>query len=306
MDQRAIKEYIRALEHMTGFLRTLLEEEKKITDEIPIDYDHLRELTNLRMLAKSDKWPRAVPEDLICPDDDEDQKLSRASGIVTEFIKTDVVDKKLCDFGCGEGHVPYVAAHLFGSKVAVGYDVLEKNNWYDFEKRDNLVFTDDFQKLKTMGPYDVILINDVIDHAENPSDVLKKAKSIKSQNGRIYMRCHPWTSRHATHLYKKLNKAYLHLIFSKNELYGMGYKGIETNKFIDPISEYKQFIEEAGLKIAVEETITHPLEIFFTHNKEILRRIKANWKDSFDPELASGSEFARDAIELQFIDYILV
>ena len=59
--------------------------ENLITDEIPIDYDHLRELTNLRMLAKSDKWPRAVPEDLICPDDDEDQKLSRASGIVTEF-----------------------------------------------------------------------------------------------------------------------------------------------------------------------------------------------------------------------------
>ena len=38
MDQRAIKEYIRALEHMTGFLRSLLEEEKKITET---DFDFL-------------------------------------------------------------------------------------------------------------------------------------------------------------------------------------------------------------------------------------------------------------------------
>jgi len=301
MDQKTIKEYLRALEHMTGFMRSLLEEELK-SPPMPVgERERLSEITTLRLLAKSEKWPLAVPEDLICGED-EDHKLSRAAGIVHDFIRTDLSDKKLLDFGCGEGHVPYVAANLVGVKLAMGYDPSEQN-WSHFEDTVNLQFSTDFDEIKKNGPYDVILVNDVIDHADE--NILIKANEVKAPNGRIYLRCHPWTSRHGTHLYKQLNRAYLHLVFDTDELFSMGLKETRTRNFLDPMTEYRKIIEEAGLTISEEELVTHPVELFFTHEPAVLRRIKEQWKVSENKALAAGTQFPRDVLEIQFVDFIL-
>ena len=302
MDQKIIKEYIRALEHMTGFLRTLLEEEMKMPPLPEGEREKLSEFTSLRMLAKSEKWPLAVPEDLICGDD-EDHKLARAAGIVNEFIRTDLTDKKLLDFGCGEGHVPYIAANLIGVKSAVGYDLVQE--WDKIESIPNLQFTSDFNVVKENGPYDVILINDVLDHNTDP-DMMKKVKSIKTETGRIYMRCHPWTSRHGTHLYKQLNRAYLHLVFTEDELYAMGLKETKATILLDPLETYRKMISEAGLKVLNEDHIKHPVEIFFTHEEAVLRRIKEKWATSKNPSLAKGKTFPRDILEIQFADFVLI
>lgn len=301
MDHKTIKEYIRAMEHMTGFMRSLLEEELKTPPKPTDEREKLSEITTLRLLAKSEKWPLAVPEDLICGDS-EDHKLARAAGLVNDFIRTDLSNKKLLDFGCGEGHVPYVAANLVGVKMAVGYDINDQN-WNQFENTVNLKFSTDFEEIKRNGPYDVILINDVIDHAEE--NILIKANKVKAPNGRIYLRCHPWTSRHGTHLYKQLNRAYLHLVFSTDELFGMGLKETTAKKILDPLPEYKKMIEEAGLKISEEDVVTHPVELFFTHEPAVLRRIKEQWKVSKNKALALGTEFPRNVLEIQFVDFIL-
>lgn len=302
MDQKTIKEYLRALEHMTSFMRSLLEEELK-TPPMPLnDRERLSEITTLRLLAKSDKWPLAVPEDLICGED-EDQKLARAAGIVNDFIRTDLSNKKLLDFGCGEGHVPYVAANLVGVQLAMGYDPIDQN-WSHFDNTVGLQFSTDFEEIKKNGPYDVVIVNDVIDHADE--NILLKAKEVKTPNGRIYLRCHPWTSRHGTHLYKELNRAYLHLVFNTDELFGMGLKETHTKKIIHPLRTYRKMIEEAGLSITEEETITHPVELFFTHEPAVLRRIKANWEASDNKALAAGKEFPREILEIQFVDFILI
>lgn len=301
MDQKTIKEYLRALEHMTGFMRSLLEEELK-SPPMPVgERERLSEITTLRLLAKSEKWPLAVPEDLICGED-EDHKLSRAAGIVHDFIRTDLSDKKLLDFGCGEGHVPYVAANLVGVKLAMGYDPIEQK-WSHFEDTVNLQFSTDFDEIKKNGPYDVILVNDVIDHADE--NILIKANEVKAPNGRIYLRCHPWTSRHGTHLYKQLNRAYLHLVFDTDELFSMGLKETRTRNFLDPMTEYRKIIEEARLTISEEELVTHPVELFFTHEPAVLRRIKEQWKVSENKALAAGTQFPRDVLEIQFVDFIL-
>lgn len=308
MEQKTIKEYIRALEHMTGFLRSLLEEELK-TPKVPEnEREMLSEITNLRILARSTKWPLAIPEELICGDDD-DQKLSRAAGILNDFINTDLSDKKFLDFGCGEGHVPYVASNLVGVSSAVGFDI-KKHDWNNFsmnmENADNLHFVDTFEKALSLGPYDVILVNDILDHCIDPREVFNQVKMLKSPNGKVFVRCHPWTSRHGGHLYKQLNRAYLHLIFNEDELYAMGIKTENINKFLDPLKTYRQLIENSNLKIANEEIISQPVELFFTHEPSILRRIKNQWTKSDDPNLASGKVFPREILEIQFVDYLLV
>jgi 2-polyprenyl-3-methyl-5-hydroxy-6-metoxy-1,4-benzoquinol methylase len=304
MDQKTIKEYIRALEHITGFMRTLLEEELKAPPAPYSDRDRISEITDLRLLAKSDQWPQAVPDDLICGDD-EDNKLNRAAGIVHEFIRADMTDKRFLDFGCGEGHVPFVAANLVGVKLAVGYDPVAQD-WNHFDHVSNMKLTSHFEEVKKDAPYDVILLNDVLDHCSNPKALLEQVKEVKSQTGRIFVRCHPWTSRHGTHLYKQLNKAYLHLVFNKEELYAMGLKDTHTYQLLDPMPAYRSLFKDAGFTVVQEEVITHPVELFFTHKPAILRRIKEKWAKSENNALATGVEFPREIMEIQFADFVLV
>lgn len=305
MNEKIIKEYIRALEHIIGYMRNVLEEETKIT-EAPTDT--VKELTDLRMLSKSDLWPLAVPADLLCGED-EDSKLARATGILQEFITTDVERKKFLDFGCGEGHVPFVAASLFNTELSIGYDVKEQM-WFHFEKNQdlqNLLLTTDWAACEKNGPYDVILVNDVLDHSGDPLKALRQIKSVKNPDtGKVFIRFHPWASRHGTHLYKTLNRAYLHLVFSPEELYAMGFKEMPTQPALDPIALYKHIIQEAGFSIIKEDLVTQPVETFFTHNPDILRRIKAKWATSKNPDFASGTKFPREIMEIQFADFVLI
>jgi hypothetical protein len=59
----------------------------------------------LEPLLKSDQWPQAVNEYLICDLNSEDDKDARAQGIIAAMIDPDLTGKKFLDFGCGEGHV---------------------------------------------------------------------------------------------------------------------------------------------------------------------------------------------------------
>ena len=137
MDKKTIKEYIRALEHITSYLRNLLDEELR-APEAPVDqYSSLVEFTDLRMLAKSDSWPAAVPADLIC-DNKEDEKLNRAAGILNNLITEDLKDKKFLDYGCGEGHVAFIAGSVIPTKISVGFDI-ETYPW-NFEKFDKIKY----------------------------------------------------------------------------------------------------------------------------------------------------------------------
>jgi 2-polyprenyl-3-methyl-5-hydroxy-6-metoxy-1,4-benzoquinol methylase len=301
---QTIKEYIRALEHMLAFLHGLLDEEKSPLQGPETDSEKLKEITELRMLAKSDRWPLAVPEELICADDEE-SKLGRAAGIISDFMQKSINGSRFLDFGCGEGHVVNVASNLFGVRTAVGYD-LKDQDWKHFEPHSRQVLTTEWAVVKKHGPYDNILINDVLDHAENPKQIMQQVREVLSPVGKVFLRCHPWTSRHGSHLYKQLNRAYLHLVFSTDELYQMGLTEMPTSQLIDPLSAYQNLIKDAGFTIMQEEKITHPVEIFFTHHSAILRRIKSRWAMGDVPTLADGTDFPRDIIETQFVDYVLI
>lgn len=253
----------------------------------------------LKDLLESDQWPEAVNSNMVCDFNSEEDKMDRGIGIVEIMIGDNLNNVKFLDYGCGEGHVA-IQAKNSGATLSVGYDIRQTGN-QSWETMESILLTTDFEKVKEHGPYDVVLLYDVLDHIENenPIDVLKKIKSLLNPNGLVYIRCHPWCGRSGGHLYDKINKAYVHLIFTENELSSMGHNLIPNNKTLYPIKTYVDWINASGLKIISDIADTHPPEPFFKENETIRNRIY----NVYDRKLSD--EFPEFQLEQKFRDYIL-
>jgi 2-polyprenyl-3-methyl-5-hydroxy-6-metoxy-1,4-benzoquinol methylase len=184
------------------------------------------------------------------------------------MVEKEIKSTKFLDFGCGEGYSALVASQKEAT-ISVGYDIKESSNWNHWNNANNLLLTSNWEKVKENGPYDSILCFDVIDHSnENPSILLQKMKSVLSENGKIYLRTHPWTSRHANHFYHKLNKAYVHLVFSSEELKIIDSEWENTSQFqynigyIKPIIMYKNLINSCNLSVEKQNELKEEVESF--------------------------------------------
>ena len=258
------------------------------------------EFDKLKNLLISSDWPESVLEFQIVDRASDQEKMDRAEGVVDILIQEDLKNKKFLDFGCGEGHMAKYASQQ--CSTSVGYDITkpESSNFIWEEKQDNFLLTNDFEKVKENGPYDVILIYDVVDHSVNPVDILKKASEVVSDSGKIYLRGHPWCSRHGGHLYRQINKAFVHLVFTENELEQLGHKSDDTvqTKVKYPIIAYKNMIQESGLKTNEPELERQNVEDFFKNNELISNRIK-------NCVPLGGREFPNFQLSICFADYIL-
>jgi 2-polyprenyl-3-methyl-5-hydroxy-6-metoxy-1,4-benzoquinol methylase len=260
------------------------------------------EFNELKNLLKSEEWPEAVLSFQICDENSEEEKMDRAEGIVDILIEDSLKDKKFLDFGCGEGHAAKYASTQ-ETKISVGYDIIKsENSKFDWEeKQENFLLSNDLEKVKSEGPYDVIMVYDVLDHAEDPTQVLKEAKDLLAEKGIIYLRCHPWCGRHGGHLYRQINKAFVHLVFTEEELERMGYKLDFTNKVFYPIGTYNNIIKDAGFSKKDPEIDRQTIEEFFSKNEIIKNRILKNLKskkwEKQEPEFQ---------LEQCFLDYKIV
>jgi 2-polyprenyl-3-methyl-5-hydroxy-6-metoxy-1,4-benzoquinol methylase len=256
----------------------------------------------IKNLLDSDEWPEAVLEFQIADDTSEEEKLDRAEGIVDILVDETLENKKFLDFGCGEGHTCKYTSEQ--THISAGYDITPSGNLKWEDKIQGYILTNDFKKIIEAGPFDIILIYDVLDHAEDPVGVLKKAKSVLSDNGKIYLRCHPWCGRHGGHMYREINKAFVHLIIQKEELEQLNKINIKNNfqnKITYPIKTYIDIIEKSNLKIEKQEIETQEIEDFFKNNELIRNRILKNW---------NLSKWSTGCPEFQmqqcFIDYVLI
>lgn len=259
--------------------------------------DDLDTFEKLKKALQSDRWPEAVNQTLICDPESTPEKAKRGIGIIELMVEENLKGIKFLDYGCGEGHTTAYAAEK-GAKLAMGYDPKAFSGW-DTTK-DNLVYTSTSKDVEDNGPYDVILLFDVLDHAtgEDPISVLKKLNSVLTDSGRIYARMHPFTSRHATHLYYELNKAYLHLVFTPQEIAQL----IPNSKYEEPsvgvtmpIATYNNWVEKSGLKVINRREVKENVEAFFKIPKIAERIMKATKAGGF-PEYQ---------MSLQFIDLVL-
>lgn len=232
------------------------------------------EFNILKQLLESNSWPDAVFHSQIADENSENDKEERAEGIC-DIMLPSLSNKKFLDFGCGDGHVANRISKQ--NNFAVGYDIEKKPNsrflWE--ELNDNFLLTTKFEKVKENGPYDVILLYDVIDHTQNESnlELLSKVKSILTKSGRIYVRCHPWSSRHGGHVYKKINKAFAHLVFTEEELKILNVNLDFNHKVIFPIKTYRELFENSGLEIENQEIDSQEVERFFEENPLVKQRI---------------------------------
>lgn len=271
-----------------------MNEFKKWTDHMQSVISSMSSLfsQDLKTLIRQE-WPEAVPPNMICDHSCKTDKMERSRGIIESIINESIENRKFLDFGCGDGWCVNISTE-YGARLSVGYDLKQHQEWTNHK---GVLLSDNLEQIKSMGPYDVILLYDVIDHADDIDNILPTASSLLAADGAIYTRFHPFTSRHGTHLWNQINKAYIHLVFNDNQLKEI-YPEIsitKTNKITTPIKNYSELIKKSGLKVKNRYEINNPVETFFK-NELIQNAIKNNLKIDFFPE---------KQMSIQFVDYCL-
>ena len=246
---------------------------------------------------KNPVWPEAVDPNMICDVNSEEDKVERANSVLDLYIEENIKNKRFLDFGCGEGHI-VSAADDNKAAFSLGYDIKDTFSEGLKEKLPN-AFTTDWQKVVANAPYDIILFYDVFDHIEGETEieVMEKIKEILSPSGKVYARMHPWTSRHGGHLYHEVNKAFIHIALTENEIEDFFGKKVEVkvNKHFYPMKKYRDTIGSAGLKIITENPVTQELEQI-VKDSLIIEKIKKDY---------SFLERPNFQMTLNFVDYIL-
>lgn len=250
---------------------------------------------HLQSLLDIDCWPESVPEHLMAGPTDDDQ-IKRARAVLDMMLDRSMESLNFLDFGCGEGWVANEALKR-GCKLSTGYDITPNDNW---EKLDHgAQFTSVYNEIPK-NHYDVIFLFDVLDHCFDPEEVMKQVYDCVKGTGVVYVRCHPWTSRHATHLWKKgFNKAYLHLFFTWEEMHSLlGESPMFTRPEKNPIEAYNAWFKP-HFNIVKFRPIEEPVSEFFQVPafKELLANEQGIEMSEIDTYL--------ERMKIQFVDFCL-
>lgn len=234
-------------------------------------------------------WPEAVPDYLIMSPTDKDQK-HRASAVMDMVLDRSIEGSDFLDFGCGDGWTTLEAKRRGANSV--GYDPIESQKWNDLVGPHFINRPEEIT-----GEFDVIMLYDVLDHCMDPEEVMSVIKRHLKKSGVVYVRCHPWVSRHATHIYKQgLNKAYMHMFLSWDEIYELNkQKPMFTRIEKDPIKAYRWWFKD--FKIVKERMIKEPVSDFFKHPD--FKTLLAN-----EQNLSNVDDFLK-LMQIQFVDFKL-
>lgn len=246
-------------------------------------------------LIQSDQWPEAVNQRMIGDPDDVPQMLNRSREMVEVIIKQDLNRKKFLDFGCGKGYTTYAAKEL-GTQLSVGYDI-KHQDWIN--NKEDRFCTNDFKLVKENGPYDIILCYDVLDHLilKTKEEVLNEIKDVCHEDTIVYIRYHPFCSKHACHNVN-VNKAYSHLFFEKKEIdniFGKDERYIPSKHVKYPMMEYDKLAESMGFKIVSSQPIKEEVDNFF----------KMEPMKSILIEKYGYNQFPSHQLEIQYVNQVL-
>ena len=246
---------------------------------------------HIQELMAIESWPKAIPDIHVKAPTDKDKK-ARAIAVMDMTLDRSIEGLKFLDFGCGEGWVAQEAKRR-GAESSVGYDIHRNEKWKDVGGA---------RFIHTLGPlkvhsFDVVMLYDVLDHCFDVDEVMSTVHSVVNENGVVYVRCHPWTSLHATHLYKQgINKAYMHLFLTWDEIKSLiNEDPMFTRPEQNPLEAYRWWFR--NFKIVKERVDRKPVDDFFK-------------VDSFKKLLAAEQNLSDidhflKMMEIRFVDYIL-
>ena len=251
-------------------------------------------MENIFDLIKSEEWPQALDPSTICSNQDDKHKFERGEAIVDIMLGDYIEGLDILDFGTGEGHACLGLKNKKANKV-IGYDIVDK-----FITLDNVLFTTNWDQVQENGPYDIILVYDVIDHIEkiNSLEALYLMKSVLKPGGQIFLRYHPWVARHGGHFYEKINKAYIHNVLTDAELdyYTPKKDRLNIHKIFNTDQFYKSIALHSGLSILDENIHRKEIEPFFKQDK-IKDRILRN---------CGLKNFPEKNFTIEFVDHVLI
>lgn len=237
-----------------------------------------------------DDWPDAVPDFLIS-DITPAGIIKRAQSVLNMCDITDLTGKNFLDFGCGDGSMVKEAVAR-GAKVAQGYDIVKGWGEQESYEKQGYYLCNLYSALEKI--FDVILLYDVLDHSENPIVVLQQVRKLISEKGEVKVRCHPYTSKHANHVYRTFNKAYSHFFLTPEELAEHNPESVLKMTGVNPLEEYKKWFNNSGFEIRGENVHRNPLDKACTKNipRQALRFIV-------------NHENYQEILQIQFVDYTL-
>lgn len=217
----------------------------------------------------SDNWPVAVNPDEICQT--ELEKEIRAENILDLLVGESLENKNIIYFGRDFEYIKKAALKQNCNRIDDHY---HEGSYPDHDH--------------------VIIYNEL----EYNSSILNDAWMLMGKNAILHLRVHPWCSRHGINQYRTLNKAYIQLIFDKDELFELGINDDTKLKIIDPEKEYDEIIKNVGFTILDKKITTNKLENFFLDNLAIRNRLKYRFE-------AAGKELVPYKLSIEFIDYTL-
>lgn len=291
------------------------DEHKLLSDDRPAQRDKI--VLKVKSLPVSmigetpqitDEWPEAISSRQLINDQDKSEQTFRALQIVSSIKivspkpSTDyqsLLGKKILDFGCGNGYISS-ALQKRSKQPVVAYDISNNvacNN-------ESVTYTTDLQQVNENAPYDFIMLHDVIDHiVDKPNSpirhdtVLSYLSSLLSDDGIIYMKVHPWTSRHGGHAYTTVNKAYVHLVYTADEMHQLGIKPEYNIKINRPQAMYEKWISNADLHVIDKKITSEKVDNYM--QVLIDRIVNVTWNGSINQQQALK------IMTIQFIDYYL-
>jgi ubiquinone/menaquinone biosynthesis C-methylase UbiE len=182
--------------------------------------------------------------------------------------------KTVVDIGCGAaGKTMYYAG--LGVKKIYGIEVLEKYRREAEELAAELGAADKFEFICADGaqmPFennsiDTIIMNDAMEHVDEPQAVLTECLRVLAPGGRVYINFPPYYHPYGAHLSDVLAMPWVHLLFSDKTL----------------IRAYKQLAEnlpdgEARIAFRISKD-EHDNDYFSYINKMKVKRFRKMLKD---------------------------
>ncbi len=135
------------------------------------------------------------------------------------------LNKNVLDFGCGAGGKSLYYASL-GATMVTGVDVVPR---YEDESRklaESLGLSDKFNFVlgdATKMPFqdntfDTVIMNDFMEHVDEPKAALLEAIRLIKKGGRIYINFPPYNHPFGAHLSDAINMPWVHVFFSEKTL----------------------------------------------------------------------------------------